>query len=79
MTTQLKELKGEIDELSKEIREEKKKRDNTADVAEKGIILESIAVLNTRLDAARAHRRELSVALAAAPSPGKNAPSRPRR
>ena len=28
-------LEGEIDELSKEIREEKKKRDNTADVAEK--------------------------------------------
>ncbi len=63
MTTQLKELKGEIDELSKEIREEKKKRDNTDDVAEKGIILESIAVLNTRLDAARAHRHEITLRL----------------
>ena len=75
MTTQLKELKGEIDELSKEIREEKKKRDNTADVAEKGIILESIAVLYSERAARSATRDALLLRNPVpAPAPGKNPP-----
>ena len=75
MTTQLKDLKGEIDELYKEIRREKEKRDNTADVAEKAIILDSITVLNARLDARSATRdRIIDAALAAAPFAGKNPP-----
>ena len=81
MTTQLKELKGEIDELSKEIRQEKKKRDDTADVDEKVVILDSIKVLNAEKAARSATRDALVLRLvpAPAPSPGKNTPSRPRR
>ena len=74
-------LEGEIDELSKEIREEKKKRDATADDTEKAIILDSaIKVLYSERAARSATRDHLLRLLAApAPAPGKNTPSRPRR
>ena len=68
MTTQLKDLKGEIDELYKEIRREKEKRDDTT---------KSIERLESRLDARSTTRDALALhlaALAAAPFAGKNPP-----
>ena len=76
--TQLKELKGEIDELSKEIRQKEDKRDNTADVSEKAILLASIADLKVE-KAARSTTRDALALRLPAPAPGKNTPSRPRR
>ena len=66
-------LEGEIDELSKEIREEKKKRDATADDTEKAIILDSaIKVLYSDRSVLIADRSRLLAA--AVPTPGKNPP-----
>ena len=78
MTTQLKELKDEIDDLIVLIANKETERKDEPDVAEKAIILESIAVLNARLDARSATRDHLLLA-AVTTAPGKNTPSRPRR
>ena len=76
-TTPLAKLNGEIDELFKDIRDEKKKRDDTTDDTERAIILKSIERLESRLDARSATRDYLL--LNPVPNPGKNTPSRPRR
>ena len=76
----LEKLDSEIDTLTKKIgatEEEWKKEANPERAA---VFLESIAVLNARLDARIATRDALLLLAAApAPSPGKNTPSRPRR
>ena len=73
---QLAELKGEIDAVAAKIDAEKAKRDSTPDVAEKAVLLESIGVLNSRLERLISHRRELSLAGIAVPvpAPGKSTP-----
>ena len=79
MTTQLKELKDEIDDLIVLIANKETDRKDESDVAEKAIILKSIERLNARLDARSATRDHLLRNPVPAPAPGKDAPSRPRR
>ena len=76
--TQLDKLNKEISDAVSLIAAKEEKREKTDDVAEKAIILESIAVLNARLDARSATRDHLLLA-AVTTAPGKNTPSRPRR
>ena len=77
--TQLKELKDEIDGITSLIAEKETEWKNAAS-ADKAVYLDFIKVLNTRLDAARAHRHEITLRLPVpVPAPGKNTPSRPRR
>ena len=73
-TQQLKDLKGEIAELSKEIRDEKTAWLNAADDATKEFYATSIERLNSRLEARSADRSLLLAALVAAPAPGKKPP-----
>ena len=78
METQLEIVNRDIVAVGKQIVDEKAELKDAPE-ADKADIRKSLERLESRLDALIAHRRELSVALAAAPSPGKNTPSRPRR
>jgi len=72
MEKQLDDLKGEIDVIVTEIRSKESQLISAAE-ADKADIRTSIDRSNTRLDVLLASRHELSLALAAADPPGKNA------
>ena len=74
MDKQLGDLKGEIDAINLKIEKLEDKRENTADVTERAVILDSIKTLNARLEARSATRDQLLLNASAAPAPGKNTP-----
>ena len=76
-TTPLAQLNGEISALAKEIRDKEAERKDEPDVAEKAILLASIADLKVEKAARSATRDALVLRLAPlapAPAPGKNPP-----
>ena len=73
-STQLKELKGEIDAIATKIENEKAKWETEADPVKAAIYLASIADLRAEKTALIADRSLLLAALVTALAPGKNPP-----